>query len=222
MLKFLSVQFEETIKANELPFFRGAVIEKVGRENDLFHNHVGDKAYLHRYPLIQYKRVQSRPTIVCMGAGVDEIHKIFENQDLTVRLGEREMMLKIHRLDLREFELKASDKMLAYHIQHWVGLNQRNYAHYQTLPTEAEQIVFLEKILTGNILGFAEGAGWHIEVPVVVRILPEIQIHTVRIKDQTLIGFSFMFYTNIFLPHFIGLGGKVALGFGVVGKVKKD
>src|SRR5881628_801326 len=91
-LKTLFVQFDDTLAAWEIPSFRGAIIEKVGRENVLFHQHNGEEGFVYQYPMIQYKSVQQKPSLLCLGDGVDEIHKFFglRNWDVNIN-GEQQV-----------------------------------------------------------------------------------------------------------------------------------
>jgi hypothetical protein len=76
-LKYLRIEFDEKIAGHEIPLFRGALIDKVGKENILFHNHLDDKVYQYGYPLIQYKIVHHRPTLLCLHKGTEEVHHFF-------------------------------------------------------------------------------------------------------------------------------------------------
>ena len=62
-------------------------METAGRENTLFHNHLG-KDYRFSYPLIQYKRIRKKPHLFCIEDGVDEVHHFFENKQEGLMLGE--------------------------------------------------------------------------------------------------------------------------------------
>jgi len=53
-IRTLLIIFANDIGAAQVTSFRGAVIEKVGRENSLFHNHLVDNIFIYKYPLIQY------------------------------------------------------------------------------------------------------------------------------------------------------------------------
>jgi hypothetical protein len=55
-VKLFVVAFDFKIEKKEIPTFRAAIIEKVGRENILFHNHLGQD-FRYGYPLIQYNEV---------------------------------------------------------------------------------------------------------------------------------------------------------------------
>lgn len=57
-IRTLTIIFEGEIKSYEIPAFRGAVIDKVGQENIIFHNHLNDNEFIYKYPLIQYKQIK--------------------------------------------------------------------------------------------------------------------------------------------------------------------
>ncbi|MDZ4840359.1 MAG: hypothetical protein SGJ04_10160, partial [Bacteroidota bacterium] len=51
-IRIISVTFCDYIKQIEIPAFRGAFAEKVGFENELFHNHKAEGGFHYSYPLI--------------------------------------------------------------------------------------------------------------------------------------------------------------------------
>jgi hypothetical protein len=219
-IKFLKIQFDTQIEAYELPAFRGAIIAKVGREHDWFHNHLDDARFVYRYSLIQYKRVGKNPTILCIDEGVEEIHKFFEKSNWDISIGERNLEMKIAKLDMNQFRMQVWDKPFGYHIQNYLALNQKNFAEYQTLRGLGEKIAFLERKLIAHIIVLAKGIEWDIDKTIELKITQMAEPRPVRYKDQTLLGFNFDFETNVFLPNYIGLGGKVSVGFGVVKMLK--
>lgn len=220
-VKLLKVEFGTEIEAREIPAFRGAIAAKVGREHHLFHNHrPGDKNYFHRYPLIQYKRLGRHPMILCMYAGVEEIHKYFEKNNWDIQLNGRDLEMKIHRLDMNQFELRVWDKMLRYQLFNWLGLNQQKYQEFEEVRGLAEKATFLEKILVQNILSFAKGMDWHIEEEVKVKILDIPSRNWIRFKGLRMLAQDLQFESNVFLPNFIGLGGKVSVGFGTLRELR--
>src|SRR5512133_775738 len=89
-IRLLQVLFEDEIHASEIPALRGAIIEKAGRKNIIFHNHLDDSKFLYRYPLIQYKCLNKRAALICIDYAVDEIHNFFGNTDWSIRLSGRE------------------------------------------------------------------------------------------------------------------------------------
>jgi len=221
-IRILTVIFDTIIKNYEIEAFRGAVIEKVGRENSvLFHHHLNDKAFLYRYPLIQYKQINNRPAIICIEHGVDEIHRFFEKRDWSVKIGDRWLDTRIYRLLLNHFNMQVWESTFHYHIRNWIALNQSNYQKYQKLEGEKERIEFLERTLTANIISFAKGIEWDVEKEIKLSITSPVEIKKVTLKGQKMMGFNMNFKTNVFLPNYIGLGKSVSLGFGMIKQINK-
>ncbi len=221
-LKFLKVQFDTQIAPYEVPAFRGAVIAKVGREDTLlFHNHIEDQQYNYAYPLVQYKTIQKNPAIICMGEGVEAIHKFFEQRNWDLTIGDKTHEMKIHKLDMNQFTMQVWDKSFQYSISNWLPITQKNYEEYTHLESIGDKIKYLEHKLIGHILAFAKGIDWQIEEEIKVSITDYKEPHFVRLKGVKMMAFHLSFKTNVFLPNYLGLGKSVSLGFGTVREVKE-
>ncbi len=219
-VRILKVSFTSELKLQEVPAFRGAIIEKVGRQHIIFHHHMAD-SYLYRYPTIQYKCISHKPAIVCIDEGVDEIHRFFEKPDWSLWIGDKKLEMKVDQIYLNQFTLQVWNTSFFYRINNWVALSQENYKRYKSCSTPDEQRLLLESILTGNILAFAKGVGWTVEKPIEIKILDEPRTRPLPLKGQKVIGFDATFRTNVSLPNFIGLGKSVSLGFGTIKQLNK-
>lgn len=215
-IKLLTVTFDTEIRDYEIPAFRGAVVDKVGRDNILFHNHLDDNKLLYKYPLIQYKTIGKKPSIQCIDLGVDEIHKFFEKNNWNLTISDRVLEMKLFRLDLNQFTMQVWDKTFNYSIRNWIALNKQNYETYLTLESLVDKVKLLEKILTANILAFAKGIEWTVDKPIVVKIKKLSETKDVKLKGRTVLGFNALFTSNVFIPKYIGLGKSASLGFGMV------
>lgn len=217
-IRYLTIRFDASIDRNELSAFRGAIATAVGPDHTLFHNHdeQGPGGYAYRYPAIQYKRIGRNPLLVCVEAGVDEIHQLFQRPSWQLDLNGRPLTLAVADLRLQQYTLQAWEHSFRFELRDWLALNDANYARYLHTPDELDRLELLERILTGNILSMAKGLGWHIDRPVKVRIHDCSPIRWLYYKGQRLAGFDLEFSTNVFLPDWIGLGKGVSLGFGVV------
>lgn len=218
-LKTLLAIFDAPIAPYLVSSFRGAIISKVGFENKIFHNHDGQN-YIYKYPMIQYKVIHERASLYCIGEGVDEIHHFFGLRNWDIMLHDKKVQMKIHKLNLNTFNLNVWDRSFNYFIHNWLALNENNYRIYQSLKGLVDKISFLEKMLTGNILSFAKGIGWHIEKPVEVRIQELKGEKMIRYKGVPLMAFDVNFSSNVFLPNYLGLGKSASHGYGVVREVK--
>lgn len=221
-IRLLSITFDNEIKPFEIPAFRGAIVEKAGRENILFHNHLSGGAFLYKYPLIQYKTVGNKPCIICIEYGVDEIHKFFENKTWDIKISDRWLEMKIASLNMNQFTMQVWDKKFRYSIKNWIALNQENVKKYEELDGLSEKTVFLEKTLTGNILSMAKGIEWEVDKPIELKITAMKDTRLVNLKGKKMLGFNLDFSSNVFLPNHIGLGKAVSLGYGVVRHIRLD
>lgn len=221
-IKILQIQFNAEISQYQLSQFRGAIIEKVGRENILFHNHLGDEHFRYSYPLIQYKLWHKKPMIICVNDGTDEIQSLFSKNNWNILLGDQELGLNIESLHADWFTLQVWDTLFVYSLFSWMALNSENYKQYQRIEIETERIQFLENILKGNIISFAKGVEYTIDKELLVQIRKIKGTKTVRYKDTKVLVFDLEFQTNISLPNFIGLGKGVSLGYGMVKKHCRD
>lgn len=212
--------FDAELKPFEIPAFRGAVVEKVGRDNLLFHNHLDSKEFLYKYPLIQYKSIQGKPGIMCIEEGSDEIHKFFEKKDWAIKIGERTIDMPIYRLSINQYNIQVWESQFTYLLRSWIGLNQDNYDRYNKLDSLSARIEMLEKLIIGNIISLAKGIKWDVDKVISVKILNLEKTKLVSYKKQRLLAFDMIIKTNVFLPNQIGLGKGVSHGFGTVKQLK--
>ena len=84
----------------------------------------------------------------------------------------------------------------------------------------SEKISFLEKILTGQILGFLEGIDVKADKQVTVSITNILSEQIQPYKNQPMQTFNLRFNTNVSLPNYVGLGKGSSVGFGVVKEIK--
>jgi hypothetical protein len=175
--------------------------------------------FLYRYPLIQYKRLYGKAAIICLGDAVNEIHRLFEDSDFEIEIGNKKIPLKINRLNLNEYDLEVyqgEKQNYTYSLQNWLALNHENYQEYQNTSSLRKRIELLERILSSHLLNFAKGVGWNVEERFELEI-QDLQPHyTMSYKTTKLSAFSLTFQTNLFLPNYIGLGKGSSRGFGMI------
>lgn len=214
------MRFDNELTPYEVSAFRGAIIEKVGRENILFHHHLNDGKHLFRYPLIQYKSIRKKPAVLCLGEGVDEIHKLFNQSSWEINLKGEKTDLVIDQLNLDSFTLNIGDKSKNYQLKNWIALNAENYRKYISMDSEIDKVEMLERVLIGNILSFAKGMDWDVQKEIKVRIHNVDKIKNIKYKNTKLYSFDVTFNSNVFLPAYLGLGKGVSRGYGILKRIK--
>ena len=215
-LRILKVSFDCELAPHELPAFRAAIIEKAGREYNLFHNHLSDDEVIYRYPLIQYKILHKKPAIVCIDRGVEDIYFFFQKKNWDIKIGDKLLSLKVNTLKLDSIRLNVWEKNFTYRIRNWIALNQENYKIFKQLNSLTDKLSFLEKKFIGNILSMAKGVDWQIEKEITCKITKFEEPQLVPVKGQKLMGFNLEITTNVYLPEGIGLGKNITMGFGTI------
>lgn len=222
-VRYLSIRFDQNIFPYEIHRFRAAVIEKTRRAAPHFHNHQPDGSSIYRYPLIQYKVTFRKASIVCLNEGADEIHHLFQQPDIELRVGDKQLLYSVENLEAHYHRVQLWQHSFDYCLLNWLALNQHHHQRWQELEDDpTEQINLLQSILTGNILAFAKGIGWHVEAPLQVEITKIKQIKPLPFKGRKMLAFTLNFRSNASLPNYIGLGKGASVGFGVVKRVRPE
>ncbi len=217
-IPILKVLFDLELDPWELRAFRSAVSLIAGPEHILFHNHLDDRKYLYRYPLIQYKMVNKRPAIVCLKDGLDEIVHFFNNLGEHINVLGEQRNIAVHKVYFNNWKFTLwEEPVFKYKIRKWLPFNDNNWKKWQEQENTEQRRKLLMKILIGNILAMAKGIGWFIDGEVKVEILRWKDPKPVKYKGNiTKQAVNVVFKTNVRLPVHIGLGKGVSFGFGTV------
>ena len=215
-IKVLIVRFGNEIRREEVPLFRGAVLNAMEHSDVLFHNHQDEGGLRYSYPLIQYKRINRKAAIVCIGEGTEAIGQFFSSCNFDVVLGDRQVKLEVEYVNAYQYLVQIWNDEFAYHIRRWLPLNKENHKAYCQEESLVNRCAMLERLLTANILSFAKGMGIHFDGQVTVKITQLDEPRAQYYKGVKLMSFDAEFKTNVSLPDYIGLGKGVSLGMGVV------
>lgn len=215
-LNILIVQFSNSISREEIPSFRGAIVNALQDKGaDLFHNHK-EEGLVYRYPLIQYKRIHQKAAIVCIGEGTEAIGQFFSACDFVVNIGDRRLELEVESIKPNKVLVQVWDSIFSYTIRKWLPFNKENYEQYTKLESLAEKYAMLERLLIGNILSFGKGVGIQFDKQVECKITEASEPMSIMHKGVKLMGFDVAFKSNVSLPDYIGLGKGVSVGKGMV------
>lgn len=216
-INILIIYFNNEIRNEEIPLFRGAIIHSMENKPLLFHNHAED-GYRYSYPLIQYKRIRGKAAIVCLKQGTEDIGELFSTKLQPLSLGTRVITPTIDKILPRRIRIQIWKNLFSYRINRWIPLNSKNYKEYSQLTDDSEKAQFLSKILTGNILSMAKGLGIIFEKEVKCEIITFTESTTVKVKGIAMQCIDAEFRCNVSIPNYIGLGKHASINYGVVTK----
>ena len=210
---------DENLSQNEIPSFRGAIINSVSSDSSpLFHNHLSDESLRYSYPMVQYKTIDGKAAVLCIGEACDHIDDLHVLNGSVLDITRRSFVFRTMKFISTTEEVTVTDELCQYSIRNWVALNTDNYSIYRQLPTLSDKIQFLENILVGNILSFAKGMGVNFDKEIICRMTDFPTTKIVKVKGVPVTAFDMDFVTNVHLPEFIGLGRNVSFGFGVISR----
>jgi hypothetical protein len=222
-MKTLSLTFDLPLRHADLPAFRGAFAAMAGHAQDLFHNHDNQagstRDYHHRYPLVQYRVHDGHAAILGINEGAEAIGRLHRAQ----RFGDFSLQGRRMPLQVAHSRLQAPAPALIdgegpqrYRLYHYLPFTPENYQQYKTLPSLSDKVPFLERILQNHIVAMARGTGCDLpdDAPLAVRLQDIDRVKKVNALGTPMMAFDLVFTAQARLPEGIGLGRKVAFGFG--------
>lgn len=222
-IRALTIITDAEIHQNEVPLFRGAVINSLGEHPNLyFHNHLDDDKFRYAYPLIQYKRLGGKAAIVCVEEGVDIIGQFLTEVNGTLNIGERQITCHTDKIQPARILVQTWEEMFNYHISRWLPLNSQNYQRYKDIEGVVERVSFLENILKANLLSMLKGLDIHLEKELILKITEISDSYLIHHKGVKMMAFNADFKCNLSIPNNIGIGKNASIGCGIVHQLRKD
>lgn len=222
LVQLLHIEFNLPLKQAEISRWRGAFVEMIGREYELFHNHnnlqatdEGNSKFHYRYPTIQYRVKSGRAAIVAINEAAQEFQQLLAQKEWQLNWKGEDFDLQIMKFDRYEDQVHILDKKKAYLIRDLIILNQDNYFRWQNTHRLVDRALLLESILVGQILSFCKAIEYRIPDRKLEVDLYEIHhIRKASLKQNQFLEFDLSFGANIELPAGVGIGKKVSLGKG--------
>ncbi len=215
-IHILNIELDIPMRRNEIRYLRGAIAERAGWGQDLFHNHRDGQArqYHYRYPLVQYQHRHGRTALLGLNAGAEAIRRLLDPAAMT-------FCTDLPVLQWREEHrpINLTERPLRYALTQWLALNAENYRRWDAMRADpAAQQAELERILTAHLLAFAEGVGYDVPRPrgLWVRLDRADAPRQARYHDTKLLSFDIAFQANIDLPDGPGIGKSASHGFGLL------
>lgn len=219
-MKIFEISLDMPLHPGDISGFRAAIVELVGREHDLFHNHdaSGDARHTHwRYPLIQYQVRRGRATLLALSEGVEQVkQKLLPALPEVMSFAGRQHPVNGYCVRMRDYSWSLHDRGLAYGLVRWLGLNAENYSTWKKMKDPERQKMLLGRALTGHLRAFAEVAQVPFKDELTAKVLEVHGLKRVKWHGTDFIGFNLSFESNLALPLHVGLGRCVAFGFGEI------
>lgn len=218
-IRHLQITFNLPIYPRQIKNWRGAFIQMAGWTNELFHNHNNEtsssKNYHHRYPLIHYRIHEGQASILAINEGVDALmHALSENEWIIQWQGTARELKTFESFSLKKYYLGMSPTPKTYRLFNYLALNEDNYHQWQKAPNYIARIQLLQKIITGQLLGYAESMNWQVPQQIKVDIQYIQQIKQVQLHGTPRMAFNLTYSCNVLLPESIALGKGISHGYG--------
>lgn len=209
-LKFPEIQLHPR-DAHKL---RGYFANLFRERSPLLHNHFEDGSLRYKYPLVQYKVVDSVPILLGLNEGAALLTEMFlKVSELKIDNVVYPVLSK--NLDHFHVEVNLDNQLHTYQFANlWMALNTDNYERYNSKRSSAEKQELLNTVLRNNLLSFFKGVNIWIDTPVMVKGVFEER--KTQFKGQSMLAFSGQFVTNALLPDLVGIGKSVSRGFGTI------
>lgn len=216
VVETLTLRFDLRLSPEELTRFRGAIHRLLPQGDTLIHNHL-EEGLRYAYPLVQYKVLGNKASIVAVNEGIPAIMPLLSTTATSISLGQRKVALELLECTPVVCPIAFFPQCRTYRLRQWLPLNEDNYALYQQTLSLAARISQLDHILVGHLLSFFKGVGLSVEEEIVAYIT---RLHTtpnpILFKGVRLLAFDVDFACNLSLPTGIGLGKGASRGFGVM------
>lgn len=219
-IDFLILRFKNHLAEEEVIHFRKVFSKNYGEISDLLHNHQSAEFVIYRYPLFQYKIIDSKIVIVALGGAVKVLDKIIEEGFDILEMGQVKDEFNIQSLKRGIFSFELRSSVFHYRLSNWLALNSKNYQLFQDAVFMEEQVAILKKVLIGNILSAAKGLNYRVDSGLWVDIQAIERVKLIRNKSQKMQAFDIVFSANIKLPTSLSLGKSCSVGFGVLNELQ--
>jgi len=226
----LTAQFNQPLKAQQLQSFRGAIIERAiqlkaqfkaaGIPTDLWHQHKEEEAdKLHyRYPLIQYQLKQGKASITALGDGVAALKIWLQHNTQPIKwAGQKHPKVQLSLLGYpteQTVNVNITDQQNTYRLYKWIALNQQQFNQYVEAPDLIAKTKILQQALQNHLVALSFTLLPGNRQAISSQIIELTGRQQVTAYGNKLFAFNVVFSTNIKLPHFIGIGKAVSIGFG--------
>jgi hypothetical protein len=208
------------LSLSEVPLFRGAINYVFQNRETLMHNHEATDKLRYGYPLVQYNVDGIFTRIVAFNEAIELFYFLLEQPRFQLEIGKKKRVFELVDHTVLKFNFQPELNFHAFFLRNWLPLSQKNKATFSQLKNSDEKILFLEKILTGNILSMAKGLNVILKGTLEVMIEEVFSHEKMKYKNVEFDAFDLKFRCNMAMPDGIGIGKGVSHGFGFLKRLE--
>ena len=217
-IKTVLLTFECNQKVKDRPDLLRGYFGRHFEEYVLLHQHKGDNKHVYRYPMVQYKILDGKSTVLGIDMGAEVLNEIYKRVNVIEMNGDRYEIFEKH-IHFENVNYGLNSEFIPYFLlTPWLALNEKNYEKYQKLGSWQKRKELLEKILIGNIISMSKSLGYTVPEPIKADIKTIKEVPT-SLKGTPMLGFLGTFSVNFEIPDYWGIGKSVSRGFGTIKQV---
>ena len=221
-MKIRTLYLDLALQPGDLPNLRGAVVERIGRDLQLFHNHSVDPNAASPldwgYPLIQYGLDRGRATITGIAKGADALADALVPHLLSPWTIKGKYYEEINfKTETVDWDWSLEMEPQTCKLSGWLALNKANYRRWKHMDgIEDEEMILLSQCLTGQLRSLGESLGMPWYKNIHAEVVSILRKNKIRWHHTNLLKFDVLIETNLKLPKGIHVGRAAAFGFGKV------
>jgi len=219
--RILTLTLDLQLHAGEIPAFRGSIIELVGAEYDIFHNHDNSSEntdhFHYGYPLVQYSVKRRKATLVGLDAGADALQQVL----IPKLMGQLQFAGRTHwfnglQLQEQRHAWQLLEEPQQFGLYGWLALNQENYKDWKAYALPETRIPILERALTGHLRVLAKAVGIGELEQVFGKVVQVDNQKRAAFHGTQMVRFHALIESSLALPFGLCIGRAAAFGFGEV------
>jgi len=215
-LEYLQVKFSPEVNSHELQFFRDAIVDEMGRLNELEIRFRISK----RYPRIQFKRIGKNPAVQVFGPELPYFEELLERLPNPIALANREVHFSVLSVERLRFDSEPIAKPRLYRLSTWVPISHVFAPELEYLAAEEDRNLFLRNQLRHDLQALFEVAGLEFPQEASLRLLSLQEEKTIQIMRRKHKNFNVEFEFAHSLPNWFSLGHFADLGYGMVKAIR--
>lgn len=221
-MHLLTLTLDLPLQPWQITNLRAAVVERVGKEHELFHMHNNDpkaEGHFHRhYPLVQYSIQEGRAQILGINEGAEAIrYALLPKMTPQWTIAGQSFRIRNFHVHQEEVELVLGEKPHVFGLYRWMGLHKNNYQLWREAREEPDtRRIILNRALTGHLRALAEGIGLPHYKAVTGKVREVLNCKKVSWHGVPLTTFHVIAESNLKAPDRLCLGRLGAYGFGTI------